>query len=86
MPLFDSLPFASDLLRIEESRPTLIDPAKFGEAFADAKRAHIDRERQDIINDFPTILILSIKKTNSKITPKKQLLGEANWPRLHCLP
>ena len=46
-------PFASDLLKIEEGKPTLSDPATFEEAFAGAKRAHIDRERQDIINDYP---------------------------------
>ena len=44
--------FASDLLKIEEGKPTLSDPATFEEAFADAKRAHIDRGRQDIVNDF----------------------------------
>ena len=61
--------FASDLLKIEDGKPTLSDPASFEEAFADAKRAHIDGERQDIINDFPTILSLSLKKNpNSQIT------------------
>ena len=37
--------FASDLLKIEEGRPALCDPAKFEEALADAKRVHIDIER-----------------------------------------
>ena len=61
----------SDLLKIEESRPTPIDPAKFEEASADAKRAHIDRERPDIIYDFSNNPdSLPQKNPNSEILQK----------------
>ena len=52
--------FASDLLTIDAGAPTLKDPAKFEEVLADAERAHIDRGRHDVSDDFPTNLILSL--------------------------
>ena len=44
--------FSSALLDVVESKPTLKDPQAFEEVFADAKRAHINRERPDILNEF----------------------------------
>ena len=44
--------FSSNLLQIVDGCPALRDPPAFEEAFAEAKRQHIDRERQEIINDF----------------------------------
>ena len=44
--------FAANLLQIVACKPTLSDPASFEEAFAEAKRSHIARERPDRINVF----------------------------------
>jgi hypothetical protein len=69
-----------------ESKPVLKDPQAFEEVFAEAKRAHINKERQDILNGFPTNQIVSLKKSpNLKTTPKRQLLGEASLPKSPCL-
>ena len=78
--------FSSELLDIVEGRPALRDPQAYEEVFAEAKRAHINRERQEILDDFPTNQIVSLKKSpNSKTTRKRPLLGEANLPRSRCL-
>ena len=79
--------FPSDLLIISDGKPTLRNPARFEEVFAEAKRAHIDRERQDIISDFANKPdSLPQKKSKLKNNTKKRLLGEANLQKSSCLP
>ena len=57
--------FSSSLLHIVDGCPALRDSSAFEEAFAEAKRQHIDKERQEIIKDFPTNLIVSPRKSLS---------------------
>ena len=44
--------FSAKLIHNVAGTPQLIDAAYFEEVFADAKRAHVDRDRQYIINEF----------------------------------
>ena len=44
--------FSSDLSDVVEGKPELRDPQAFEEVFAEAKRAHVNKERRDITNDF----------------------------------
>ena len=44
--------FSAKLLAVVDGCPALRDPSAFEEAFASAKRQHIEKERLDIINDF----------------------------------
>ena len=57
------------------------------DVFAEAKRAHVNRERQDILNDSPTNNILSLKKgPNSKTTRKRKAMSwRSKLAKLRCL-
>ena len=57
--------FSSALLDVVESKPVLKDPQAFEEVFAEAKRVHINRKRQEILNDFPTNQNVSLKKVQT---------------------
>ena len=50
--------FSAQLLELNGGKPALRDPQAFEEAFADAKRAHINKERQQNLNDFYSFVFL----------------------------
>lgn len=78
--------FSSQLLDFVGGRPALRDPQAFEEAFADAKWAHINKEKQHFSDDCLANQIASLRKNpNSKTTRERQLPGQANLPRSRCL-
>jgi len=75
--------FSSSLLHIVDGCPALRDPATFEEAFAEAKREHVDRERQEIINDFATKPdCLPPKKSKLKNNTKKAIAWRTKFVKV----
>ena len=73
---------SASVLEIIDGRVLLRDPAAFEEVFAQAKRAHVNRERQDISNDSSNKKCLPQKKSKLKHNTKKATAWRCKFAKI----